>query len=234
MSSYRKVPRVHSLDYVFETFEKDGETYTVTASFDLPQEERTCVDGFDGQAIPRVEVAASSTEIVRHWFFGGRSVLPAGVNAEIELRVREAMTAEHEYMVWRGITPVPQAAVASHRAVDPDISVSDVRRAMAVYARMAAETSTASTRTAIWIARNFVARQEHEDAVAQAVDEATDDLPTLRPVEEEDRDRFIRQDHAALQGAIEALRASGAGILEFRAGTNDVEKVLDYLDDAVA
>lgn len=231
MSVFRIQHGTGDIRYIFEAFTQGGEEFTVRASFSMPRAERTCVDGYHGQAIPAVEVAASSTDIVRHWYFGGRAALPESVNTEVELRVREAMAKEHEACGNAGTLPVAQEKVAVHRAVDPDVSVADIRRAMAIYDRMATETSSASTRTAIWIARNFVTNGEHEEAIAQTIDEVTDDLSTKTPVKEEDRDRFIRQEHEALQDALDKLRTSGAMILEFRPGTSELDKVLDYLAD---
>lgn len=231
MSMHQITTGPGSISYTFEAFQKGDETYEVCASFTMPRAERICVDGYNSRAIPAVEVTSSSTEIVRHWFFGGRSSLPDAVNAEVELLVREAMDLEHALAASAGIPPVPQEQVARHRAVDPDISVADIRRAMAIYGQMAAGTTSATTRTAVWIARNFVSNREHEDALAEAQDEADDAVQETAEPWEETRDGVLVARAESVLEAVETLRRSGPSVLQFRAGTSELEKVLDYLED---
>lgn len=223
---------------------EDGdEKYAVTIKFSLPRAERICVDGYDGRAIPAVEVVPESTGGLRHWFFGGRHPLPKSVNGQVEALVRTAMEEEHRQAGWAGELPVPDSAVARYRAIDPDISVSDIRRAVGIYREMVEAVSGASERTAAWIARNFRTTTENEEDIAEAREEARED-GVAEGKEEAEREyenqpvKLDPEDQEAIDRArlvlntVERLQTGGASILAFRPGKTELDKFLDAIDAA--
>lgn len=229
--------------YTPEPVEDGDEKYAVTIKFPLPRAERICVDGYDGRAIPSVEVVPESTGVTRHWYFGGRDPLPKAVNGQVESLVRTAMEEEHRQAGWAMELPVPDDVVARYRAVDPDISVTDVRRAVRIYRDMAEAVAGASERTAAWIAQNFRTMAENEEDVEVAREEARDDGVAegkeeaqreyeSKPVKLDPEDQETIDRAQLVLDTVERLQSGGASILAFRPGKTELEKFLDAIDAA--
>lgn len=238
MTSFKAAQHGRNLTYAPDPIKAGGDTYLVSIIFPMPREERICVDGFDGRAIPQVEVTPESTDILRHWHFGGRDVLPPEANTAVEALVRLAMEKEHAIAAADDILPVPDDIVARYRTIDPDISVADIRRAVQIYTMMLDGLPGATERTAAWIARNFLthteSRAEAEESYSDGYD-AGERAGRDRGYETgfADGQRAAGNDQAdAVADLVDRIRVHGTSVLAFRPGATDLEKFLDAVDAA--
>lgn len=238
MTTFSARMRSSSITYTPDPIKAGGETYQVSITFPMPREERICVEGFDGRAIPQVEVTPESTGILRHWYFGGRDALPPSANTAVEAVVRLAMEKEHAIAAGQAILPVPTDVVARYRAIDPDISVTDIRRAVQIYVMMLDGLPGATERTAAWIARNFITPAENTAEVNESYEdgyEAGERTGKDGGYEKgfEDGQRAAGNDQAdAVADLVDRIRVHGTSVLAFRPGATDLEKFLDAVDAA--
>lgn len=218
----------------------DGTAYSAAFTFPVPMKSRTCIDGRQGRAYPDVVVADPQGKAI-HWHVGGRAQLPAIVNATVAEHFGKLVASEHAAAVRLRLEPVPEAVVEQFRGIDPDATVAEIRLADRARTSLIADLGIGSRSTALWIARNFVSNEDHQEAVADLeyeVSRQRDKVSELQDTAGRLADCSCEKDMkesaraTALEEAVELLRTHGAKVLEFRAGRDDVEKVIDLLDAA--
>lgn len=218
----------------------DGTAYTAVFSFPVPMEKRTCTDGSHGKAFPDVLVT-DDKGLAAHWHIGGRAKLPEVVNNAVASHFKDVVEREHAAAGYRRLLPVPEAVVEQFRQTDPDATVEEIRLADAAHRGMVADLGMGSRTTALWIARNYIQAEVHyavvEDLEADVVELEDKNRDLNEQVESHSECSSSGEDEpspkvAGILSAVELLRTQGAKVLEFRAGRDDVEKVIDLLDAA--
>lgn len=210
----------------------DGSRHTATFRFPVPMAQRTCTDGSHGKAFPDVLVTDSAGQVT-HWSIGGRAKLPAIVNTAVAERFKLFVGLEHETAEHRDLLPVRDSVVARFREMDPNATVEEIRRAESAYQGMVTDLGMGSRATALWIARNHISTAAHLtqlNALAYRITELEDEEPAKCecPVPEKVPD--VRAD--SLLSVVELLRTQGHKALEYRAGNDDLAKVIDLFDAA--
>lgn len=210
----------------------DGSRHTATFRFPIPMAQRTCVDGSHGKAFPDVVVTDSAGQVT-HWFIGGRAKLPSIVNTAVAEHFKLLVGREHTAAEQRDLLPVRESVVARFRETDPNATIEEIRRADSAYQGMVTDLGMGSRATALWIARNHINTAAHLiqlNALAARIAELEDEEPAKcecpAPVAVQD----VRAD--SLLSVVELLRTQGRKALEYRAGSDDLAKVIDLFDAA--
>lgn len=212
----------------------DGSRHTATFKFPIPMAQRTCTDGSHGKAFPDV-VVTDDAGAVTHWFIGGRAKLPAVVNTAVAEHFKRLVGLEHTAAESKGLLPVRESVVTRFRETDPEATVEEIRRADSAYQAMVTDLGMGSRRTALWIARNFISTASHRTKLrtleARIVElEDKDQGECTCPTEAPAAARNAEAD--SMINVVQLLRTHGRKALEYRAGNDDVEKLIDLFDAA--
>lgn len=212
----------------------DGSRHTATFTFPIPMAQRTCTDGSHGKAFPDV-VVTDGEGAVTHWFIGGRAKLPAIVNTAVAEHFKRVVGDEHAAAESLGLLPVRESVVARFRETDPNATIEEIRYAESAYQGMVEDLGMGSRRTALWIARNYISAARHL-TILQALEVRILDLEDEEPAKcdcPEQKPEKARDEHtASMLNVVQLLRTHGRRALEYRAGNDDVEKLIDLFDAA--